>query len=134
MQQNQPQVRSTLQHVFNDLAQRRTVRFRNACSPEVTWWLPLGSAAQYEGLPAVEAALLTNLLRDDARVALDSLIIAEDGLSAVTEWSITLPGAVTTPATSVLLLRSDGTITAGRTYVDVAAWNGLDEGASNVRW
>ena len=112
--------RELLVRIFEDLGQGTGRSLRAASASDVTWWLPL-RATEHRGVDAVEAVLVATLAGRNAE--LQSVILGEDGRSAVVEQLLACDGGGTTPATSVLTL-SDGTVAAGRTYLDVAAWDG----------
>ena len=111
--------RDLVGRVFEDLGRGDGSSLRAASAADVSWWLPLGDA-EHRGLDDVESVLLTTLGHRDA--VLQSVIVGEDGGSAVVEQLLTTADG-STPATSVLTLR-DEVVVAGRTYLDVAAWQG----------
>jgi ketosteroid isomerase-like protein len=118
MSESQRPERTTVLRLFEQLARGNPHPLRAACSPEVSWWLPLGAQADREGVAEVERTLLDCL--SAGGTVTESVIVAEDGTTAVVEQLVRRAGA-STPATSVVTLR-DGVVIAGRTYVDVAAW------------
>lgn len=112
--------RELLVRIFEDLGRGSGRSLRAASAPDLSWWLPLG-ATEHRGVEDVERVLLATLSGRNAE--LQSVILGADEGSAVIEHFLACDGGGTTPATSVLTL-SDGTVVAGRTYLDVAAWDG----------
>lgn len=129
MNEVQASTRSEVMRLFGDLARGHGSPFRESCSSDVTWWLPLGPDSEHRGPADVERALIACLGAGD--VVLESVVVAEDGSTAVVEQLIGRLGAAPTPATSLIAL-TGGVVTAGRTYVDLAAWEGRDEGGWHV--
>ncbi|MFS2293467.1 MAG: nuclear transport factor 2 family protein [Actinomadura sp.] len=133
MKTMQTAARDLARTLFDDLAAGRTGTVARACSPDVTWWIPL-DGADHAGAAAVERALLACVGAEAGRVTLESLIASEDGSTVVVEQSVAREEGVATPATSVLSLE-DGRVIAGRTYIDVADWDAAarDGGAQGRR-
>ena len=129
MNESQTSTRDKVTRLFGDLARGLGGPFQESTSPKVTWWLPLDPNNEHRGPADVERALIACLGAGD--VTLESVVVAEDGSTAVVEQRIARRGAAATTATSLISL-TDGVITAGRTYVDLAASEGRDEGWRHV--
>jgi ketosteroid isomerase-like protein len=120
--------RRVVRRVFEELAHGNTAPLREACADDVTWWLPLGPRAEHRGATAVEQVLRDRLGRPGSVTG--AVIVDEDGGPAVVEQLLQVGGRAT-PATSVVTVR-DGVIVAGRTYVDVEAWDEQGTGPGHV--
>jgi ketosteroid isomerase-like protein len=119
MMGNHEHRRELLARIFRDLGRGRGASFRDGAATDVSWWLPLGTTAEHQGISQVESLLVGTL--GNRRAQLQSVILSANGVSAVVEQVLSVAEGATTPATSVLGLR-DGVIVSGRTYLDVADW------------
>jgi ketosteroid isomerase-like protein len=114
--------RSVLQLV-EELATGRADAAQSRCDPDARWWLPLDGADE---LPAAQAcARLAHRLTSAGSVEVEALVVAPDGKHAVVELRATVDGGSETTTVTSVLRMNGALVTAGRTYVDVAAWGGV---------
>ena len=122
--------RALLARAFDDLGHGDAAALRGICAPDASWWLPL-EGPEPRGISEVADALVSLLAGKEA--ATQAVVLGADSRSAVVEQLVRNPKGASTPVTSVLTLH-DGVLTAGRTYLDVAAWRGdnTDAGTGTI--
>ena len=128
MPHSQEHQRELIVRIFEELGRGTGTSLRDASTADISWWLPLGTT-EHRGVTDVERALVTTLAGRQAQ--LQCVVLGADARSAVVEQLLGCADGGTTPATSVLTLR-DGAVVEGRTYLDVAAWGGLDVAAQHA--
>ncbi|GAB3878988.1 nuclear transport factor 2 family protein [Terrabacter terrigena] len=122
--------RALLARAFEELVHGDAAALGDISAPDVSWWLPLGGP-EHCGISNVVQALDRALAGKE--VATQTVVLGADSRSAVVEQLVRVAKGVSTPVTSVLTLRH-GLVAAGRTYLDVAAWQGenTDAGSATV--